>query len=93
MFKHILKKVGRIILVLLFISFLLYLVLRCVPLDFIEAKILSLNTSGTMTQETIQNVYDHYGLDANMIVGYFKWIFNICRFDFSGSFLNVISGK
>ena len=53
MFKYILKRIGAAILILLGVSFVLYALLRCMPTDFVEAKILALNTSGaTVTEAT-----------------------------------------
>ena len=41
MFKYILKRIGAAILILLGVSFVLYALLRCMPTDFVEAKILA----------------------------------------------------
>ncbi|MBO5277332.1 MAG: ABC transporter permease [Clostridia bacterium] len=89
MFKYILKRIGISILILLGVSFILYALLRCMPTDFVEAKILALNTSGnTVTEEFKQQMYKTYGLDGNIIEGYLSWIKNICRFDFGRSFIS-----
>lgn len=89
MFKYILKRVGISILILLGVSFVLYTLLRCMPTDFVEAKILALNTSGaTVTEEFKQQMYKTYGLDGTIIQGYFSWLGNICRLDFGKSFIN-----
>ena len=59
MFKYILKRIGISILILLGVSFILYALLRCMPTDFVEAKILALNTSGnTVTEEFKQQMAD-----------------------------------
>ena len=89
MFKYILKRIGISILILLGVSFILYALLRCMPTDFVEAKILALNTSGnTVTEEFKQQMYKTYGLDGNIVQGYLNWIKNICRFDFGRSFIS-----
>ena len=89
MFKYILKRVGISILILLGVSFVLYALLRCMPTDFVEAKILALNTSGaTVTEEFKQQMYKTYGLDGTIIQGYFNWLGNVCRLDFGKSFIN-----
>ena len=89
MFKYILKRIGISILILLGVSFILYALLRCMPTDFVEAKILALNTSGnTVTEEFKQQMYKTYGLDGNILQGYLNWIKNICRFDFGRSFIS-----
>ncbi len=89
MFKYILKRIGISILILLGVSFLLYSLLRCMPTDFVEQKIIALNTSGaTVSQEFIDQMYETYGLDGNIISGYFSWLGNACRLDFGTSFIN-----
>ena len=89
MFKYILKRIGISILILLGVSFILYALLRCMPTDFVEAKILALNTSGnTVTEEFKQQMYKTYGLDGNIVQGYLNWIKNICRLDFGRSFIS-----
>ena len=89
MFKYILKRIGISILILLGVSFILYALLRCMPTDFVEAKILALNTSGnTVSEEFKQQMYKTYGLDGNIAEGYLNWIKNICKFDFGRSFIS-----
>lgn len=89
MFKYILKRIGISIFILLGVSFILYALLRCMPTDFVEAKIIALNTSGnTVTEEFKQQMYATYGLDGNIFEGYASWISNVCRFDFGRSFIS-----
>lgn len=89
MVKYILKRIGISILILVGVSFILYALLRCMPTDFVEAKILALNTSGTtVSDEFIQQLYKTYGLDGNIVQGYFSWLGNVCRFDFGRSFIS-----
>lgn len=89
MFKYILKRIGVSILIILGVSLILYTLLRCMPTDFVEAKILALNTSGaTVSQEFIDEMYKAYGLDGNIITGYFGWLSNAVRLDFGKSFIS-----
>lgn len=87
MLKYILKRIGISILLLLGVSFILYALLRCMPTDFVEQKIIALATSGnTVTKEFKEALYKAYGLDGNVIQGYLNWLGNICRLDFGNSF-------
>ena len=89
MFKYILKRIGISLLILLGVSLILYTLLRCMPTDFVEAKILALNTSGaTVSQEFIDAMYKAYGLNGTIIEGYFTWLGNICRGEFGNSFIS-----
>ena len=89
MFKYILKRIGISLLILLGVSLILYALLRCMPTDFVEQKIIALNTSGaTVSQEFINEMYKAYGLDGNIIQGYFNWLKNIVTLDFGKSFIS-----
>ncbi len=89
MFKYILKRIGMSILILLGVSFILYALLRCMPTDFVEQKIIALNTSGaTVSQEFIDEMYKTYGLDGDIVSGYFNWLSNAAKLDFGKSFIN-----
>lgn len=89
MFKYILKRIGVSLLILLGVSFILYALLRCMPTDFVEQKILQFSASGNnVTDEFIQQMYKTYGLDGNILEGYLNWLGNVCRLDFGKSFIN-----
>ena len=89
MFKYILKRIGISLLILLGVSFILYVLLRCMPTDFVKQRILNFSASGNnVTDEFIQQMYKTYGLDGNIVQGYLNWLGNICRLDFGKSFIN-----
>ena len=90
MFKYILKRIGISLLILLGVSFTLYALLRCMPTDFVEMKILAFqqSTPEGVTDEFIKEMYKAYGLDGNILDGYFAWLGNVCRFDFGKSFIS-----
>ncbi len=89
MFKYILKRIGISILILLGVSFILYALLRCMPTDFVEQKILQFATSGaTVTEEFTQEMYRAYGLDGGIVDGYFNWLTNVFCLDFGKSFIS-----
>ena len=90
MFKYILKRIGLSILILLGVSFILYALLRCMPTDFVELKILALNQNSAdgVSEELIAEMYKAYGLNGNIVEGYFSWLGNICKLDFGTSFIS-----
>ena len=89
MVKYILKRIGMALFILLGVSFILYALLRCMPTDFIEQRILNLATNGvTVTEEFKQQMYKTYGLDGNIAQGYFNWLGNVARMDFGKSFIS-----
>ena len=93
MFKYILKRIGISLLILLGVSFILYALLRCMPTDFVEQKILQFSAAGNnVTDEFIQQMYETYGLGDNtfwgICKGYCTWLGNVCKLDFGRSFIN-----
>lgn len=90
MFKYILKRIGISLLILLGVSFILYALLRCMPTDFVELKIIQFqqSTPEGVTEEFKQQLYKTYGLDGNILEGYFNWLGNICQLEFGNSFIS-----
>lgn len=89
MLKYILKRIVISILILFGVSIILYALLRCMPTDYVEQKIIALNQTGaTVSDEFIQAMYKAYGLDGNILQGYFNWIGNVFRGDFGSSFIS-----
>lgn len=89
MLKYILKRIGIMVLILLGVSFLLYVLLRCMPTDFVEQRILALTQNDVaVSQELTELMYKTYGLDGNIVSGYFNWLGSICHLDFGTSFIS-----
>ncbi len=90
MFKYILKRIGISLLILLGVSFLLYTLLRCMPTDFVDSRILAFqqSTPEGITEEFKQQLYKTYGLDGTIIEGYFNWLGNVCQLEFGNSFIS-----
>lgn len=91
MLKYILKRLGLSILILLGVSLIIYTLIRCMPVSFIDDKIAQLSQGGaTIPEETVENMKKLYGLEDNsfkgIINGYFNWLGNLCKFDFGTSF-------
>lgn len=88
MFKYILKRLGFAVLILLGVSLILYVLVRCMPVDFVQSKIDAINQGGAVvSQETVDAMYKMYGLDGGIIQGYFSWLWSLCKFDLGTSFL------
>ena len=89
MLKYILKRIIISIFLLLGVSVILYVLLRCMPTDFVENRILALvQNGGQVSEEFIQQMYHTYGLDGNIFVGYFTWLGNVFQGDFGNSFIS-----
>ena len=89
MLKYIVKRIIISIFLLLGVSVILYVLLRCMPTDFVENRILNLVQNGSeVSEEFIRQMYRTYGLDGNIFVGYFTWLGNVFQGDFGNSFIS-----
>ena len=93
MLKYILKRLALTVLILIGVSLIIYILIRIMPVDFIQDKINAMNQGGaTVEQETVEKMYEMYGLEANptfggIIKGYFNWLKALCQFDLGTSFV------
>ena len=95
MLKYIAKRLLYAILILLGVSMIIYFLIRLMPVDFIQSKIDAMNQGGaTVPQETVQAMYEMYGLGDNslwgILKGYFSWLAALARFDLGTSFVHGI---
>ena len=91
MFKYILKRIGLSILILLGVSLIIYVLIRCMPVSFIDDKIAQMNQGGaTIPEETVNAMKEMYGLQDDsflgILKGYANWLSELCRFNFGTSF-------
>ncbi len=92
MLKYIAKRIGYSILILLGVSLIIYFLIRLMPVDFIQDKINAINQGGaTVSEETVQVMYEMYGLGDDsfmgILKGYFNWLSALARFDLGTSFV------
>ncbi len=91
MLKYIIKRLLLSVLILIGVSFIVYVLVRCMPIDFVERQISSISTNNAVSQELIDNMYKSYGLDGSILDGYINWLTKLCRFDFGDRFVNGLS--
>lgn len=92
MFKYIAKRIAYSILILLGVSMIIYFLIRLMPVDFIQDKINAINQGGaTVSEETVNAMYEMYGLGDNsvkgILSGYFNWLAALAHFDLGTSFV------
>lgn len=95
MFKYILKRLAMSVLILLGVSMIIYFLIRLMPVDFIQDKINAINQGGaTVSEETVNAMYEMYGLGDNSFIGilkgYFTWLGALARFDLGISFVHGV---
>ena len=82
MFKYIVKRLLISVLILFGVSLILYILVRLMPMDYIDIKFASQLNQGTITLEDIQRYKDLYGIGDNsfkgIVGGYFKWLGKLC---------------
>ena len=91
MLKYILKRLGLSVVILLGVSLILYVLIRCMPGSFIDDKVAAINQGGaTVSEETVQAMKELYGLEDDsfwgILKGYGNWLVSILKFDFGTSF-------
>lgn len=92
MLKYILKRLAYCVLILLGVSLIIYFLIRLMPVDFIQSKIDQINQGGaTVSEETVNAMYEMYGLGDNsftgILKGYINWLGALVRLDLGTSFV------
>lgn len=84
--NYALKRLLQLIPILLAITFLSYGMMRIAGSDVVEQKME--NTSGTVSQEMIDNARAELGLDKPFVAQYFTWLGNLLRGDMGTSYVS-----
>ncbi len=90
--KYILKRLVASVFILLGVSMIIYFLIRLMPVDFIQDKINAINQGGaTVSEETVNAMYEMYGLGDDSLLGilkgYFSWLGALFTFDLGTSFV------
>ncbi len=92
MLKYILKRIGLAVMILLGVSLIMYILIRCMPMSYVEAKVAVMSTNQEVSQKMVEELYEKYDLADNsfggIIRGYGKWLLGACRLDFGQSFID-----
>lgn len=86
MFKYIVKRLLLAVIILIGVSFIIYALVRMMPMNYVEIKYSSQLGQGTVTREDINRFLDLYGLNDSVLVGYFKWLGKLLTGDLGDSF-------
>ena len=92
MLKYILKRLMMSVVILVGVSIIIYFLIRLMPVDFIRDMINAINQgNATVEQDTIDKMYEMYGLSDRSLWGYFEgyftWLGALLRFDLGKSFI------
>ena len=87
MWKFILKRVLLSIVILFFVAFIIYALMRCLPTSYIEnmARQKSMQPGSKSFEEWMAQLAGSYNLDKGIIPGFFGWLGSMLRGDFGDS--------
>ena len=90
MLKYILKRLGLAILILLGVSLLIYILIRMMPVSFVDQKIVEITQKGVEASEELQQaIRKMYGLEDSsflgILKGYGNWLWAMLHGDFGTS--------
>lgn len=85
--KFIAKRLCLSIVILFFVSFIIYSIERCLPTSYVEAKAMEMSqkAGAKPIDELLGELNEKYGLDGNIVTGYFQWLSNAVRGEFGDS--------
>ncbi len=87
MLKYCIKRILLSLLILLGVSLILYVLVRLMPADYLLDKaIASVGSTGGDVQARYEELKAYYGLDGNIIQGYWDWLTKFLSGDFGTSF-------
>ena len=85
--KFIAKRLGISVVILLFVIFIIYILMRCMPSSYVETMAIQLSQApgSKPYEEWITQLNAQYGLDVDIFTGYFVQLGNIFTLNFGDS--------
>ena len=85
--KFIIKRLLISVVLLFFVSMIIYTIMRCMPTSYVEHQAMALSTKpgAKSYSEWVEQLNAQYCLDTGVIQGYFKWASRAVRLDFGDS--------
>ena len=85
--KYIIKRLLISVVILFFVAFIIYALMRCLPTSYIEAmaRQKSMQPGSKSFEEWMQQLSASYGMDKGIIPGFLGWLGNMFRGDFGDS--------
>ena len=90
--KYIVKRILISILILFFVAFIIYALMRCLPSSYIEsmARQKTMQPGSKSFDEWMQQLTQMYNMDKGIIPGYFSWLGQVFRGDFGDSWFYTV---
>jgi peptide/nickel transport system permease protein len=85
--KFIIRRLLISVVLLFFVSMIIYAIMRLMPTSYVETQAMALATrpGSKSYQEWVDQLNAQYGLDTGIVQGYFKWATKAIRLDFGES--------
>ena len=85
--KFIIKRVLQSLVILFFVSFVIYALMRCLPTSFVEAmaRQKSMQPNSKSYEEWMEQLSAMYNMNGSIISGFFRWLGSMLRGDFGDS--------
>src|SRR3984957_12017120 len=78
MLRYIAQRLLLLPFLMIIFSFVIFVIIKAPPGDFLPAYVANLSASGTsITAEMIQALRHDYGLDQPFLIQYFHWVINL----------------
>lgn len=88
MIQFLLRRIGVMMITLVFVSMLTFVIIQLPPGDYLTTKIATLAMTGEAAGiEQIEILRKQYGLDKPLVVQYGKWVWGMLHGDLGNSFL------
>lgn len=87
--KFLVRRLLLSIVILFFVSFIIYSIERCLPTSYVEGKArqMSEKAGAKPYEELLEQLTSAYGLDGNMLQGYAKWLSHAVQGEFGDSWV------
>lgn len=78
--------------ILFFVAFIIYVLMRCLPTSYIEnmARQKSMQPNSKSYEEWMEQLTKMYNMDKGIVVGFFAWMWNIIRGQFGDSWFYTV---
>ena len=90
--KYIVKRLLISVMILFFVAFIIYVLMRCLPTSYIEnmARQKSMQPNSKSYEEWMEQLTKMYNMDKGIVVGFFAWMWNIIRGQFGDSWFYTV---
>ena len=85
--KYIIKRLIQSLIILFFVSFIIYAIMRCLPTSYVEAmaRQKSMQPGSKSYEEWLAQLSAMYNMDGSIVSGFFGWLGQMLRGEFGDS--------